>query len=102
MDSALSWWKGHAKTMGLTTAYAMSWKELKVMMKEEYCPRTEMQGLEQELWNLTMKDFEIATYTNWFNDLVVLCPRMVTPEYKKIERYIWGLALEIQGLVISS
>ncbi|KAI3494636.1 hypothetical protein L1887_40553 [Cichorium endivia] len=102
VDAALSWWNGHVKTMGLATANAMSWEELKVMMLEEYCPRTEIQGLEQELWNLTMKGSDVTAYTNRFNDLAVLCPGMVTPEYVKIERYIWGLAPQIQGMVTSS
>lgn len=46
MDSTLSRWKGHVKTMGLTTTNVMSWEELKVMMMEEYYPRSKMQGLE--------------------------------------------------------
>ena len=45
---------------------------------------------------------EIATYTNRFNDMVVLCPGMVTPKYKRKERYIWGLTPQIQWMVISS
>ena len=49
-----------------------------------------------------MKGSEITAYTNRFNDLAVLCPGMVTPEYKKVERYIWGLALQIQGMVVAS
>ena len=51
------------KDYGLSTTNSMIWEELMVMMEEEYCPRSEMQGLEQELWNLTMKDSEIAVYT---------------------------------------
>ena len=31
-----------------------------------------------------------------------MCPRLVTPEYKKIERYIGGLSPSIQGMVTSS
>lgn len=54
MDSALSWFSGHVKTMCLTTVNPLSWEELKVMMTEEYRTRSEMQGLEKELWNLTM------------------------------------------------
>ena len=88
MDSALTRWDGHVKTMGFNTANAVSWEKLKVMIIEEYCPRSEMQGFEQELCNLTMKDSEIAAYINRFNDLAVLCPGMVTPGYKRIERYI--------------
>lgn len=49
-----------------------------------------------------MKEVDITTYTNYFNDLVIPCPRMVTPEYKKIERYIWELPQPIQGLVTAS
>ena len=49
-----------------------------------------------------MKDVDIATYTNRFNNIATLCPSFVTPEYKKVERYIWGLVQPIQGLVIAS
>ena len=48
-DSALSWWNGHVKTLTLAVASCMSWEDLKVMMLEEYCPRGEIQKLEQEL-----------------------------------------------------
>ena len=37
-----------------------------------------------------------------FNDLAALCPGMVTPENKKVERYIWGLSPQIQGHVLAS
>jgi len=46
-----------------------------------------------------MKGSDIEAYTTRFNDLSVLCPHMVTPELKKVERYIWGLPSPIQGNV---
>ncbi|KAL7597929.1 uncharacterized protein LOC111880397 [Lactuca sativa] len=49
-----------------------------------------------------MKGSEIKAYTTRFNDLAVMRPTLVTPEYKKIERYIWGLASQIKGMVIAS
>nr|KAJ0226219.1 hypothetical protein LSAT_V11C100037260 [Lactuca sativa] len=58
--------------------------------------------LEQELWTLTMKGLEINAYTARFNDLAVMFRALVIPEYKKIERYIWGLASHIKGIVIAS
>lgn len=61
-----------------------------------------MKKLEQELWSLEMKEADIAASTNYFNDLSTLCPRMVTLEYKKVERYIWALPQPIQGLVTTS
>ncbi|KAL7614378.1 hypothetical protein Lser_V15G06797 [Lactuca serriola] len=69
-----------------------------MILVEEYSPSEEIHMLEQELWTLTMKDSEIKAYTARFNDLAVMCPALVTPEYKKIERYIW----EIQRSVVVS
>ena len=80
----------------------MSWDELKTMKLEEYYPRSEVQNLEQEFWNLAMEGSEVQAYTTWFTELAVLCPGMVTPVDKKIERYIWGLAPQIQSLVTAS
>ena len=60
------------------------------MLIEESSPREEMQQLEQGLWNLTMINADISTYTNWFNSLSTLCLNLVNLEYKKLERYMWG------------
>ena len=49
-----------------------------------------------------MKGSNLAAYTTRFNDLAVLCPDMVTPEFKKVERYVWGLSPQIQGFVVSA
>ncbi|GKB50979.1 putative reverse transcriptase domain-containing protein [Tanacetum coccineum] len=76
--------------------------DLKNMMTAEYCPRTEIQKIEQELWTLSMKGDDIDGYTDRFYELVVMCPTLVTPEYKKIERYVSGLLERIQGNVTSS
>ncbi|GKG32375.1 hypothetical protein Tco_0429885, partial [Tanacetum coccineum] len=38
LDSALTWWNSHVKTVGIEAAYEMSWKELMKMMTEVYCP----------------------------------------------------------------
>nr|KAJ0208027.1 hypothetical protein LSAT_V11C500282470 [Lactuca sativa] len=88
--------------MGINAANSMKWEEMKRMLVKGYCPREEIHKMEQELWTLTMKVSEINAYTARFNDLTVMCPTLVTPEYKKIERYIWGLAGKIKGMVIAS
>ncbi|GKE12928.1 hypothetical protein Tco_1416479 [Tanacetum coccineum] len=72
------------------------------MMTDEYCPKNELQRMEQELWNLTVKGDDIKGYTNCFHKLAALYPSMVTPEYKKIERYVWELLEKFQGNVTSS
>ena len=55
-DRAISWWNGHVKALTLSVANSMAWGELKNLMLDEYCPMGEVQKLEQELWNLTVKD----------------------------------------------
>ncbi|KAL4565786.1 hypothetical protein LXL04_029892 [Taraxacum kok-saghyz] len=99
MHAALSWWNTHVQTIGIVEANALTWGDLRTMMIEEYCPRREYQKFEQELWNLAMQGSDITGYTNRFDDLSVLCPGMVTPIVKKIERCIWGLAAQIQNSV---
>lgn len=49
-------------------------------------------NLEWELWNLTMKGEEIATYASQINDIETICSVFITSKYKKIERHIHGLA----------
>ena len=72
------------------------------MMLKEYYPRGEVKKLEKELWNLKMTGSDLATYTDRFYDLALVCPAMVTPEEKKVERYLWGLSPQIQNSVLAS
>ncbi|KAI3810829.1 hypothetical protein L1987_20451 [Smallanthus sonchifolius] len=101
-DKALTWWNSQVKTLGRQTAYELSWEDLKAMMIEEYCPRNELQKIESEMWNLQMIGDDVAGYTDRFNELAILVPHMVTPEHKKVERYLWSLAPQIRSLVTSS
>ncbi|GJT23191.1 hypothetical protein Tco_0893128 [Tanacetum coccineum] len=41
-------------------------------------------------------------YTQRFQELTLLCPRMVPEEDDKIKRYIWGLPDNVQGNMTSS
>ncbi|GJR40753.1 pentatricopeptide repeat-containing protein [Tanacetum coccineum] len=91
-----------ARTIGIDEAYEMSWKDLMKLIIDVYCPRNEIQKLENELWNLCVKGTDVAGYTRRFQELVLLCPRMVPEENDKIERFIWGLPDNIQGNVTSS
>ncbi|GKA76844.1 putative reverse transcriptase domain-containing protein [Tanacetum coccineum] len=62
----------------------------------------EIQRMEQELWGLKVKNSHSSAYTSRFHELVLLCPTMVEPEYKKIKAYIRGLSEDIKGDVTSS
>ncbi|XP_023735766.1 uncharacterized protein LOC111883676 [Lactuca sativa] len=88
--------------MTLLVANAMPMEELKEMMLTKYCPRGEIQKIEQELWNLTVQNTNINAYISRFSELSLLCPGMITSQEKKIERFIWGLTEPIQGNVIAA
>ncbi|GJX81687.1 reverse transcriptase domain-containing protein [Tanacetum coccineum] len=65
-DSALTWWNSHKRTIGVDAAYAMKWDGLIKLMTEVYCPRNEIQKMETELWNLTVKGNDLTAYTQGF------------------------------------
>ncbi|GKA81102.1 putative reverse transcriptase domain-containing protein, partial [Tanacetum coccineum] len=102
LDSALTWCNSHKRTIGVDAAFAMTWRDLMKLMTEVYCPRSEIQKMETELWNLTVKNNDLAAYTQRFQELTLLCTRMVPGEEDRIERYVGGLPNNIQGNVISA
>nr|GEY13541.1 hypothetical protein [Tanacetum cinerariifolium] len=92
---ALTWWNGRIASMGIDAANGTSWTEVRKWMTEEFCPRSVLQRLDQELYNLKLKGTDIDGYTNRFHELALLCPRMVEPEQVKVEQYIRGLLKNI-------
>ncbi|GKA95038.1 putative reverse transcriptase domain-containing protein [Tanacetum coccineum] len=99
---ALTWWNGRIASMGIDAANGTSWTKVRKWMTEEFCPRSVLQRLEQELYNLKLKGTDIDGYTNQFHELALLCPRMVEPKQVKVEQYIHGLSKNIRGDVTSS
>ncbi|GJR40048.1 putative reverse transcriptase domain-containing protein [Tanacetum coccineum] len=74
-------------------------EDFKKFTREEFCPSNEMQNLETELWNHVMVGAGHAAYTDRFHELARLVPHLATPKNKRIERYVYGLALQIRGMV---
>nr|GFA59846.1 hypothetical protein [Tanacetum cinerariifolium] len=99
---ALTWWNSHKRTIGVDAAYAMKWAELMKLMTEVYCLRNEVQKMETKLWNLTVKGNDLTAYTQRFQELILLCTRMVPDEENRVERFIGGLPDNIQGNVIAA
>ncbi|GKD41105.1 reverse transcriptase domain-containing protein [Tanacetum coccineum] len=97
LNSALTWWNSHKRTIGTEAAFAMSWRELMKLMTEVYCPRNEIQKMESELWNLTVKNNDLAAYTQRFQELTMMCTKMVLEEEDRVEKFIGGLPDNIQG-----
>ncbi|GJX83339.1 reverse transcriptase domain-containing protein, partial [Tanacetum coccineum] len=90
------------RTLSREVVVSMSWNDFKFMMIQEFCPSHEMQKLESELWNHTMVGAGHAAYTDRFHELARLVPHLVTPGSRMIERYVYGLAPQICGLVAAT
>nr|GEY00147.1 reverse transcriptase domain-containing protein [Tanacetum cinerariifolium] len=76
---ALTWWKSQIHTRSREAAIGMSWEDFKNLTREKFFLVNEM-----------------------FHELARLVPRLVTPENKRIERYIYGLAPQIRGMVAAT
>ncbi|GKA13629.1 putative reverse transcriptase domain-containing protein, partial [Tanacetum coccineum] len=95
--SALTWCNCHKRTIRTDVAYALSWRELMKLMTEVYFLRNEIQNMETELWNLSVKNNDIANYTQRFQELTMMCTKIVPEEEDQVENFIGGLPDNIQG-----
>ncbi|GJY58614.1 putative reverse transcriptase domain-containing protein [Tanacetum coccineum] len=75
VGKALTWWKSQIYTRSREAVVGMSWEDFKNLTREEFCPSNEMQKLVHHL---------------------------VTPENKRIERYVYGLGLQIREMVAAT
>ncbi|GJS37893.1 putative reverse transcriptase domain-containing protein [Tanacetum coccineum] len=97
LDSALTWWNSHKRTIRTDVAYTLSWRELLKLMTEVYCLRNEIQKMETKLWNFSVKNNDMATYTQRFQELTMMCTKIVNEEEDRVEKFIRGLPDNIQG-----
>ncbi|GJX36277.1 putative reverse transcriptase domain-containing protein [Tanacetum coccineum] len=94
-------WNYKIATIGLETVNQMPWTEMKKLVTAEFCPIEEIQCMEHELWNLKVKEYNIVAYTHRFNELALMCPRMVELERVMVDAYNRGLMDNIKGEVTS-
>ncbi|GJV07888.1 putative reverse transcriptase domain-containing protein [Tanacetum coccineum] len=93
---------GHVRTLGHDAAYAMTWGTLKKKLTDKYCPKGEIKKLEIELRNLRVRGNDVATYTQRFQELALMCTKFITDETEKVDKYISGLPDNIHGNVMSA
>ncbi|GJS54776.1 reverse transcriptase domain-containing protein [Tanacetum coccineum] len=72
------------------------------MMTAKYCPQNEIKKLEMEIWELKVKGTDLASYTQRFQELALMCGMMFPEESHKIEKYVGGLPDMIHGSVMAS
>ncbi|GJW05175.1 hypothetical protein Tco_1564031 [Tanacetum coccineum] len=83
LASALTWWNSHVMTVGHDVANGIK-------------------KLEAELWNLKVKGTDVIGYNQRFQELALMCVRMVPEESDKVERYVDGSPDMIHGSVVAS
>ncbi|GKB51710.1 reverse transcriptase domain-containing protein [Tanacetum coccineum] len=101
-EDALSWWNSYAKPIGIEQADKIAWTKLKRLLTNKYCPRTEVKKMEDEFYNLVMKENDLKTYARRFQELAILCPNMIPNTEKLMEAFIGGLPRSIKGNVTAS
>nr|GEV36651.1 reverse transcriptase domain-containing protein [Tanacetum cinerariifolium] len=84
-EDALSWWNSYAKPIGIEQADNIAWTELKRLLTNKYCPRTEVRKMEDKFYNLVVKRNDLKTYARRFQELATLCPNMVPNNEKLME-----------------
>ncbi|GJU64662.1 reverse transcriptase domain-containing protein [Tanacetum coccineum] len=102
IGDALSWWNAYAQPIGIEQANQITWTELKRLLTNKYCPRTEIKKMEDEFYGLTVNGSDLKTYIRRFQELAVLCPNMVPNTEKLMEAFIGGLPQSIEGNVTAS
>ncbi|GKA50009.1 retrovirus-related pol polyprotein from transposon TNT 1-94 [Tanacetum coccineum] len=65
-DNAMSWWNSYAQPIGIDQANQITWIELKILLTNKYCPRTEVKKMEDEFYNLVVKGNDLKTYIRRF------------------------------------
>ncbi|GJU95813.1 putative reverse transcriptase domain-containing protein [Tanacetum coccineum] len=102
ISKALTWWNTQVQARVREASVVMTWEDIKDLMRKEFCLKNEMQKLETEFWCHAMAGAGHAAYTDHFYELARLVPHVVTPENKRIERYIYGLAPHIRAMVTAT
>nr|GEZ28881.1 reverse transcriptase domain-containing protein [Tanacetum cinerariifolium] len=95
-------WNSFDQPIGIEEAYMITWIKFKKLLIKKYCPRTEVQKMEDEFYHLTVKGNDLKTYVRRFQELVTLCPTMVSDSEKMMEAFIKGLPRSIKGNVTAS
>ncbi|GJR83565.1 putative reverse transcriptase domain-containing protein [Tanacetum coccineum] len=85
---ALTWRKSHVKTVGHDAAYGVPWNTLMKMITAKYCPQNKIKKLEMEIWKLKVKGTNLASYTQRFQELALMCGRMFPEELIRLENYL--------------
>nr|GEX13443.1 reverse transcriptase domain-containing protein [Tanacetum cinerariifolium] len=98
-EDVWSWWNSYAKPFGIEQADKITWTELKRLLTNKSCPRTEVRKMEDKFYSLVVKGNNLKTYARRFQELETLCPNIVPNNEKLMKVFIGGLPQSIKGTV---
>ncbi|GKA31829.1 reverse transcriptase domain-containing protein [Tanacetum coccineum] len=81
-------WFERTESVFSQKAYKITWVEFKKLLIKKYCPRTEVQKMEDGFYHLTVKGNDLKTFVRRFQELATLCHTMVPDSKKMIEVFI--------------
>nr|GEZ50625.1 putative reverse transcriptase domain-containing protein [Tanacetum cinerariifolium] len=99
IGNTLIWWNTQVQARGQDAANEMAWNDFKVLLTTDFCPRNEIEKLESEFLNHSMVGADHDGYTDRFHELAKLVPHFITPEAKRVTRYINGLPSQIRRML---
>ncbi|GJW57561.1 reverse transcriptase domain-containing protein, partial [Tanacetum coccineum] len=65
-NDALSWWNAYAQPIRIEQANRITWTELKRLLTNKYCPRTEVKKMKDEFTTCFLKGNDLKTYVRRF------------------------------------
>ena len=100
--NALEWWTMERNKRGNEAAHALTWDELKQLMRNQFCPPHEIRKLENEFWNLTQQGSDVEGLITRFKQLSIICPGQVDTVPKAIAKLIHCLSPELMNHVAAA
>ncbi|XP_076942079.1 uncharacterized protein LOC143611826 [Bidens hawaiensis] len=88
---ALEWWTTLIEVKGRKNLYNLEWKTFKELIKQRFVHVHEIDQIQTKLWNHKVIGTNLKEYNTKFFEYCRLVPHLVTPEYNKVTRYIYGL-----------
>ncbi|XP_076930035.1 uncharacterized protein LOC143594660 [Bidens hawaiensis] len=98
---SLEWWNTLIEVKGRESLYNLESREFKEMILRRFCPINEIDQIQTKLWNHRVVGTNLKEYNTKFLEYCLIVPHLVTPEFNKVTRYIYGLPIEIRDLVRS-
>ncbi|XP_024965835.1 uncharacterized protein LOC112506040 [Cynara cardunculus var. scolymus] len=99
-SNALFWWE----VVSLPRTYflqTLSWAEFVNRFKDQFCPKTAARQMEEDVLKLEQGNRTVREYTEKFIEYSRFAEHYISSEFRKVERYIWGIKPSIRKFVIA-